>query len=507
MRRAHRLKYCEEICFIDSTGSCDQGNSSVTFLFTSSKVGALPLACVVHTSQTEDEYTEIFRLILSTLGKEAFFGKGFPRVIVTDDSSAERNALRTVFPKATLFLCIFHFCQSIWRWLWNSDQNIHKEHRPLLMQLVRSILFAKTTDECVEYYDILKNDITANKYKNFLKYMDDYWIRNKEWCLCFRKEYFTRGNNTNNYAESSIRIFKDIILQRCRVYNAMALVKFVTEVLEEYHKKRLLKFANSRVSKPYISYFNFIKKSKNLIVTEITKHTFHVSSSQDSKLLYTVNITTETCDCFEGFSGKFCKHIFAIHLKTNMQFLYLPSLSANDRIDLARLALGDKVPVDFFLGMDEKNYANQDIPELSAFATSTGAGNDEISHLHGEPQVINEADFQQEYTKFKENIDKVVRLTETCHSDQMLMLMKRFNKNLEQINTETQLKCFFANTTAKLRTKNTKYLGVQPTALSRRKNGSRGSKRKQAGRPAKKQKKKRCLSQAISKNTPNAKGH
>ena len=32
-----------------------------------------------------------------------------------------------------------------------------------------------------------------------------------EWCVCLRKDFMTRGNNTNNYSEEVIRITKDII--------------------------------------------------------------------------------------------------------------------------------------------------------------------------------------------------------------------------------------------------------------------------------------------------------
>lgn len=47
----------------------------------------------------------------------------------------------------------------------------------------------------------------------------------------------TRGNNTNNFSESSIRIFKDVVLQRCcKVFNMCALVEFIANTFESYHK-------------------------------------------------------------------------------------------------------------------------------------------------------------------------------------------------------------------------------------------------------------------------------
>lgn len=92
------------------------------------------------------------------------------------------------------------------------------------------------------------------------------------------------------------------------------------------------------------------------------------------------------------------------------------------------------------------------------------------------------------YVSFWKNL-KVGTLSSKANLPRSVLSLLRFNKDLEQVNTETQLKHFFANTTAKLRTKNLKYLGVQPAALSRRKCGSCRLKRKQTGRLAKRQKK------------------
>ncbi|KAL1467959.1 hypothetical protein MTO96_041802 [Rhipicephalus appendiculatus] len=71
--------------------------------------------------------------------------------------------------------------------------------------------------------------------------------RKAEWVLLFRSEHTTRGHNTNNYAEASIRILKDVVLHRRKVCNAVALVDLVMEVWEGYFKLRLLDHAYSRV--------------------------------------------------------------------------------------------------------------------------------------------------------------------------------------------------------------------------------------------------------------------
>ncbi len=50
------------------------------------------------------------------LPENSFGGNGpilGPSVIMTDDSAAEQNALSTVWPSATLLLCLFHVLQVV----------------------------------------------------------------------------------------------------------------------------------------------------------------------------------------------------------------------------------------------------------------------------------------------------------------------------------------------------------------------------------------------------------
>jgi len=60
---------------------------------------------------------------------------------MTDDSSAERQALKAAFPASTLQLCAFHVCQALWRWLWESKHQIEKSERQAKMLKFRTVLF------------------------------------------------------------------------------------------------------------------------------------------------------------------------------------------------------------------------------------------------------------------------------------------------------------------------------------------------------------------------------
>lgn len=44
--------------------------------------------------------------------------------------------------------------------------------------------------------------------------------------MCFRSKLTIRGNNTNNIVEASIRIFKDIVLERRKAFNMIISIQF-----------------------------------------------------------------------------------------------------------------------------------------------------------------------------------------------------------------------------------------------------------------------------------------
>lgn len=106
MLRAHQLPFSADIVFVDSSGSCDQGGSIVTFLFGASKIGGVPLGCIIHYEQNEQVYEYCFKALRELLGNEGFYGKSYPSVFMTDDSAAGRNAIKT---SQILHCCFVHF--------------------------------------------------------------------------------------------------------------------------------------------------------------------------------------------------------------------------------------------------------------------------------------------------------------------------------------------------------------------------------------------------------------
>lgn len=53
-KRTHEKKRAREICFVDSSESCDQSATIMLLIISGSVVGGMPLACLFHKAQTKD---------------------------------------------------------------------------------------------------------------------------------------------------------------------------------------------------------------------------------------------------------------------------------------------------------------------------------------------------------------------------------------------------------------------------------------------------------------------
>lgn len=148
------------------------------------------------------------------LPSNAFYRRGDlgAKVILTDNSPPERNALHIIWPEATLLLCIVRFLQSRW-----------------------------------DAYDSFVASKIVCRYPHLLKYFEGLRSRKSEWALALRKHLMLRGNNTKNISEAGIRILKEIIFQRVQAFNLVQIFDFITITLEMLFEQRLLATAHLRL--------------------------------------------------------------------------------------------------------------------------------------------------------------------------------------------------------------------------------------------------------------------
>jgi Tfp pilus assembly protein PilE len=71
----------------------------------------------------------------------------------------------------------------------------------------------------------------------------------------------------------AVRLYKDIVLSRCKAYNVTALVHFTCTVMEKHYVRRLRSFANSREVAPRNLLQALLKKAEYLNTDNITRVT------------------------------------------------------------------------------------------------------------------------------------------------------------------------------------------------------------------------------------------
>src|SRR5688572_9948119 len=144
-------------------------------------------------------------MLKTILPPHAFYGRGpqeGPILFLTDDSSAERNALELCYPKTFRLLCTFHLLQAFWRWWHNSKHRINKDDRVLIITKMKKIVYALSNAEMETYYCEFKQEF-YKPYPHLQRHFELLWERRCFWAHSYRSGLPTRGNNTNNYVERS----------------------------------------------------------------------------------------------------------------------------------------------------------------------------------------------------------------------------------------------------------------------------------------------------------------
>ena len=305
MERVHSLDKASQTVFIDSSGNMDRYNCRAFLLTTDSPVGGLPLAVFISSCETEKIITAGLQLLNEILPTNSFggAGKSGPASFLTDDSTAQQNSLKKVYPKANIWLCSFHVLQAVWRWLWNSQHQINQDDRRDLYNLFKRILASNDEEDLHRNISAFHNNPAVHKYQNFVQHINKYLSRKENWCLCFRSN--SKGNNTNNIVESAVRVLKDKILNRSRAFNVQQLFYYLTETLPEYYSQKILEVISGRTQN-ITKYFPSKKKLESLEIIQESGEFFIVKNS-NSNFEYQVNVTLGFCSCPIGNNGGPCK--------------------------------------------------------------------------------------------------------------------------------------------------------------------------------------------------------
>lgn len=526
MTRAHSADLAKNICFVDSTASCDADNHILTFMLTVTAAGAVPLGVVITDSTSAASYTSAFSLLKSILTEQSFAGQGHPSVFLTDDCDAERTALQTCWPNADLKLCLFHVPQAVWRWLWADNHKISKDDRKQLMTEFRRIVYCMNETDANIAYDEAVNSETAQEYPNYQEYVQHWWDRRHLWCLAWRNHQH-RGHHTNNFAEVTVRLYKDIVLCRAKAYNVVSLVDFTVRVLENYYRNRLRDFSNGRISAQRLLLEKVHRRASYLSscdqMTDYGDNKYGVPNS-DSTELYVVDSSLGCCSCPDGMTGKFCKHQSAVMRLFCAAFPNAPAVTAEARHAVASIALGaDCPPVDFYRSF-RCGYSADSITGISGIQNQPEISHEYVACMSSEnasqqdetvlTQQVSESDASGGMMALLEEYQQLMAMncSRFASDEACQKAMQKSIVTLKSVNTAAAFASFLHRGEFR-RYRAGASIHVQPTALSRRRPGvTRGSKRLASGRPPvgsswHKVKRRHCLVENISAAVPHAKSH
>ncbi|KAJ8913145.1 hypothetical protein NQ315_006063, partial [Exocentrus adspersus] len=528
MRRAQTLGTSREMIFCDSSASCDTRQSTITIMMAPTKAGAVPIAILIHENQTEASYTSAFSFLKSKY-PTCFGGQESPMLFMTDDGTAEKNALKTVWPSSQQLLCHFHVGQAEWRWL-HSNTKIPKNKQQELMLMFKKVMYATEYEEL----SVAVNNIQSlcEDYPEFVNRFEKFYSLSEEWTLFARKGKLTRNNNTNNFSEATVRIIKDVVLGRSKAFNVVALVDFLVVVFDEYLQKRILSYAYNRRNKSVISFHHLLKKMDGVSaerVKKIDNHLYKVPSATDKNCNYLVDTEIGICTCPFGAQGRFCKHQAFVYNCFKCSLPNMPLVSASERYNLGQLALGGKCPeLSFFLGLNE-NIPNNDGSHISSSTSqdynvvdlSIGSVDENFNQINMKESQISDCGEKmieecKDSSEYDTHISSEIVRFKPLLQNLPLNLKKKLDLCMIKIHTQEQFNSFVATAVAQM-SRNFKggaAIRVQPTSIARRRNAvTKGSKRIAAGRPPTKfkcnrvKKRQRNLHKNIMANLPSAKSH
>jgi len=333
-KRVHQIIQSSELVFTDSSGCMDTSNYRFFMLLTNCCAGGLPLG----------------------MSHDCFYGRGSrgPMYFMTDDCTAERNALLKVFPESISLLCQFHVLRAAWRWQWNSSNGIEPSYRGHFYNLIKRTVCAHTSHELAEALTELHHENVVVSSDKFITYCDKLLQKSEQWASCYREDAALRGHNTNNTVESFIRVLKDGILARLKAFNLVQLVDFFVTRLEGYYERRLTNIANNRLDDLRQSrYFPPDNAIALCNVWLLAADLVSVPSTTTANVTYFVNTAIWVCSCPVGVHGAACKHQWAAATKYNLAcFNFLPATAPALQKLLHYLATGrDDIPSEWFAGL------------------------------------------------------------------------------------------------------------------------------------------------------------
>lgn len=311
MLRVHSyLKHSGEMVFVDRYGELEEPNSCHIYLFvTYSCIGVLPVGCVMTTSTSAACIKAALNLWKQILPSSSFFNKSDsgPDIFYVSDNKAEKEALKSAFPKSHLLLCISHILSATWSLLLDRKNTIKKEHRSLLFSKMKMMLFSQSIEELEMNYAYAAGDNVVKANPQFLDYLQHIYCQRHEWSLVFCRHLFPQTDDLSIFWQSAMTILKDPILSRTRTYNPLQVLDFMSR-LDIHYERKLIDLIHDRFDSVRLSRFMLVDLPREAYtITQFSEIEYEVHNEKEDAA-YLVDVSLGVCECRVGKTGAPCKH-------------------------------------------------------------------------------------------------------------------------------------------------------------------------------------------------------
>eukprot|EP00745_Piridium_sociabile_P033819 TRINITY_DN58127_c0_g1_i1.p1 TRINITY_DN58127_c0_g1~~TRINITY_DN58127_c0_g1_i1.p1 ORF type:complete len:269 (-),score=45.25 TRINITY_DN58127_c0_g1_i1:4-810(-) len=235
------------------------------------------------------------------------------------------------------------------------------------------MLYATNPEELNTRYETAMFDQLLQGHPKVLTYVNKMYDRRELWAICHREKLLIRGNNTNNFCETAMRVLKDQILNRTKAFNVQQLLDFICSKMEHYYERRCIDVANNVLCRVQQSRYLLQDTCSLDQVTKVTEMEFHVRSCTDPSTSYEVNMSLGLCTCRTGCTGGPCKHQAAVVQKFGLpSWNFIPEADPQMRQLLCYIGSGQCHKLNWFqpLITDSVHSASAQMTEVHVPSTS-----------------------------------------------------------------------------------------------------------------------------------------
>ena len=171
--------------------------------------------------------------------------------------------------------------------------------------MFKNVIYAKTRLEFEEHQELFEGAEVSKKYPHYLAHVTkDYGYRVETWTTYFRieNELPTRGSNTNNYCESSMRLTKEKVFSRIRTFNLSEMLSVICDNSASYANK-LVDIGDGRdtaLKQGKSKYLEKISTIRKEDIVDLGDSKLMVESENSKNTFYTCDMLSGYCSCPMG---------------------------------------------------------------------------------------------------------------------------------------------------------------------------------------------------------------